>query len=145
MYFEPIFGGHLPMLPTAASTVDQTFFIFGYGVTDNNGALPTILQRGSLSLIDLLTCRDTFGLSVANDNVFCGQAAFPSDGFTRICSGDQGGPVVNAMTNELVIQNLMFFFVWIFYYFFLLIVDWNCFILVGLYRNPSTTRICFSS
>lgn len=110
MYFEPIFGGHLPMLPTAASTVDQTFFIFGYGVTDNNGALPTILQRGALSLIDLLICRDTFGLSVANDNVFCGQAAFPSDGFTRICSGDQGGPVVNAMTSELVIKLLFFLF-----------------------------------
>lgn len=104
-----MFGGDLPMLPTSISTVDPTFFIFGYGITDNNGNLPTNLQRGFLSAIDLLTCRQTFGLTVANDNVFCGQAAFPSDGLTRICSGDQGGPAVNAMSGELVIKFFEFF------------------------------------
>lgn len=51
----------------------------------------------------MLTCREKFGLTVANDNIFCGIAAFPSDGFTRLCSGDQGGPAVNAASGELVI------------------------------------------
>lgn len=101
--FSNVYFGQLPVLATATSIVEPTFFIFGFGVTDNNGALPATLQRGLLRNIDLLTCRQTFGSTVANDNVFCGQAAFPSDGFTRICSGDQGGPAINAMSGEVVI------------------------------------------
>lgn len=106
MYFDSIYTGVLPILPSLTTVVEPTFFVFGFGVTDNVGALPTTLQRGFLGAVDLLTCRETFGLAVANDNVFCGQAAFPSDGFTRICSGDQGGPVVNAFSGELVIFGL---------------------------------------
>lgn len=120
MYFDSIYFGNLPILPTLATVVEPTFFVFGFGVIDNNGELPTTLQRGLLSSVDLLTCRETFGLAVANDNVFCGQAAFPSDGFTRICSGDQGGPVVNGgFPGELV---TFFFYLLGFYFKIVLIV-----------------------
>lgn len=99
--------GDLAPLPTAETIVAPTFFVFGYGVTqmieDGIQNLPTTLQRGLFSFVDLLTCRARFGLAVANDNVFCGTAAFPSDGNTRICSGDQGGPAVNSNNGELVI------------------------------------------
>lgn len=66
----------------------------GWGLlTESSSTLPSTLRKVSVPVISRASCRAEYGTSAVTDNMFCaGLAAGGKDS----CSGDSGGPIVDA-------------------------------------------------
>lgn len=102
LFFPPsTFTGIVPSLPTTETEIGFMVFADGFGVVNNQGEVSDIVRRAVLSPINLEQCQGVFGNIIANENIFC--AWCPGGGTcNRVCSGDQGGAVINIADNGLV-------------------------------------------
>lgn len=102
LFFQPgTYTGIIPSLPTIQTEIGIVVFVDGFGVVNNQGEVSDILHRAVLSSINLENCQEIFGDIIANENIFC--AWCPGGTLcNRLCSGDQGGPVINVSDNGLV-------------------------------------------
>ncbi|CAM1504991.1 Fc.00g106280.m01.CDS01 [Cosmosporella sp. VM-42] len=82
--------------PAASATVT----VAGWGLlTENGSTLPSTLRKVSVPVVSRATCRAEYGTSAITNNMFCaGLAAGGKDS----CSGDSGGPIIDASTGVLV-------------------------------------------
>ncbi|KAF7559125.1 hypothetical protein G7046_g5035 [Stylonectria norvegica] len=82
--------------PVAASTIT----VAGWGLlTENASTLPATLRKVSVPVVSRATCRSEYGTSAITNNMFCaGLAAGGKDS----CSGDSGGPIIDASTGVLL-------------------------------------------
>ncbi|KAG9229455.1 serine endopeptidase [Amylocarpus encephaloides] len=72
----------------------------GWGTTSqNSGSLPAALRRVDVPVISRTSCRSSYGTSAVTTNMFC---AGLSTGGKDSCSGDSGGPIVDASTKVLL-------------------------------------------
>lgn len=108
LFFPPnTFTGLIPSLPKRETLIDSMVFANGFGVVDNQGGLSDILARALFLIISLEECQAIFGDIIATENNFCGWC--PSGALcNRVCSGDQGGPVINISNNGLVTKTSFF-------------------------------------
>ncbi|KAH8892621.1 trypsin-like serine protease [Thozetella sp. PMI_491] len=72
----------------------------GWGLTSESGStLPSALRKVSVPVITRASCQSEYGTSAVTTNMFCaGLAAGGKDS----CSGDSGGPIIDASTGVLV-------------------------------------------
>lgn len=81
----------------AAGTITTTA---GWGLTSENGStLPASLRRVDVPVISRAECRQQYGTSAVTDNMFC---AGYDEGGKDSCSGDSGGPIIDASTGVLI-------------------------------------------
>ncbi|KPM34604.1 hypothetical protein AK830_g11967 [Neonectria ditissima] len=78
----------------------STTTVAGWGLlTENGSTLPASLRKVSVPVVARATCRAEYGTSAITDNMFCaGLAAGGKDS----CSGDSGGPIIDASTGVLI-------------------------------------------
>ncbi|KAH8808584.1 trypsin-like cysteine/serine peptidase domain-containing protein [Xylogone sp. PMI_703] len=82
--------------PAAGSTVTTA----GWGVTsENSGSLPSRLNKVSVPVVSRASCRADYGTSAITNNMFC---AGLTQGGKDSCSGDSGGPIIDASSGVLV-------------------------------------------
>ncbi|KAG9246712.1 trypsin-like cysteine/serine peptidase domain-containing protein [Calycina marina] len=72
----------------------------GWGLTSESGStLPAALREVTVPVISRASCRAEYGTSAVTTNMFCaGLAAGGKDS----CSGDSGGPIIDASTGVLI-------------------------------------------
>ncbi|KAF7895039.1 hypothetical protein EAF00_006853 [Botryotinia globosa] len=87
--------------PVAGSTTT----VAGWGLLSEDGStLPSTLRKVSVPVISRASCQDEYGVSNITTNMWCaGYAAGGKDS----CSGDSGGPIIDATTG--VLQGLVSF------------------------------------
>lgn len=101
LFFQPnTFTGAAPVLPTVDTAVGPIFFVDGFGVVNNDGDVSNTLNRASLFTFDFQKCEDVFGSEIANENILCAMCSGAI--CNRVCSGDQGGALVNLIGGVLV-------------------------------------------
>jgi len=70
------------------------------GLTSESGStLPSALRKVSVPVVARSTCQSEYGASAVTTNMFC--AGLPQGGKDS-CSGDSGGPIVDASTGVLL-------------------------------------------
>ncbi|KAA8567096.1 hypothetical protein MFRU_007g02030 [Monilinia fructicola] len=81
--------------PVAGSTTT----VAGWGLTSESGStLPSALRKVSVPVISRAACQAEYGTSAVTTNMWCaGLAAGGKDS----CSGDSGGPIIDATTGVL--------------------------------------------
>jgi trypsin len=68
-------------------------------LTESGTTLPSTLRKVSVPVVSRATCRAEYGTSAVTNNMFCaGLAAGGKDS----CSGDSGGPIIDAATGVLI-------------------------------------------
>lgn len=102
LFFPPnTYTGLHPALPTLATTLDMMVQVDGFGVVNNQGQVSDVLQRAIMMVVTLDSCQQVFGDVIANENVFCAWCP-PGSLCNRVCSGDQGGPVINVSIHVVI-------------------------------------------
>ncbi|THV55801.1 hypothetical protein BGAL_0003g00430 [Botrytis galanthina] len=88
-------------LPVQGSdpVVGSTTTVAGWGLlTENGSTLPSTLRKVSVPVISRASCQAEYGTSAVTTNMWCaGYAAGGKDS----CSGDSGGPIIDAATGVL--------------------------------------------
>ncbi|KAB8291309.1 hypothetical protein EYC80_009995 [Monilinia laxa] len=88
-------------LPAQGSdpVVGSTTTVAGWGLTSESGStLPSALRKVSVPVISRASCQAEYGTSAVTTNMWCaGLAAGGKDS----CSGDSGGPIIDATTGVL--------------------------------------------
>ncbi|ESZ97057.1 putative Trypsin [Sclerotinia borealis F-4128] len=81
--------------PVVGSTVTTA----GWGLTSESGStLPSALRKVSVPVISRTSCQAEYGTSAVTTNMFCAGLAV---GGKDSCSGDSGGPIIDAATGVL--------------------------------------------
>ncbi|APA14579.1 hypothetical protein SS1G_06534 [Sclerotinia sclerotiorum 1980 UF-70] len=88
-------------LPVQGSdpVVGSTATVAGWGLlTENSSSLPATLRKVSVPVISRSTCQAEYGTSSVTTNMWC---AGVTGGGKDSCSGDSGGPIIDAATGVL--------------------------------------------
>lgn len=82
----------LPLEHTILETHDNPAVVIGWGVTDD-GSASNVLHEVTVPLVDLRTCRQSYGIfnEKVTDNMIC---AGRKNGGVDSCQGDSGGPLM---------------------------------------------------
>lgn len=76
--------------------------MFGYGYSDyKNSVIADNLLRATLRYVEKPECVRVFGNRIVSDKTFCAQGI--SDNVS-VCNGDQGGPVIDLLLENVVRQ-----------------------------------------
>ncbi|QSZ28891.1 hypothetical protein DSL72_003397 [Monilinia vaccinii-corymbosi] len=88
-------------LPAQGSdpVVSSTATVAGWGLTTESGSsLPAALRKVSVPVISRSSCQSEYGTSAITTNMWC---AGLTAGGKDSCSGDSGGPIIDAATGVL--------------------------------------------
>jgi len=74
--------------------------VAGWGLlTENGSSLPANLRKVTVPVVSRSTCQSEYGTSAVTNNMWCAGLA---QGGKDSCSGDSGGPIIDASTKILV-------------------------------------------